>query len=41
MDWNETVPGAKVAIAIVKLPAKVSVFDPRCTPLLTQNWIAG
>jgi hypothetical protein len=29
MDWNETEPGAKVAIAITKIPAKVHITDPR------------
>jgi hypothetical protein len=29
MDWNDTSAGAKVAIAITKIPAKVDVVDPR------------
>ena len=29
MDWNDTKSESKVVIAIMKLPAKVHVTDPR------------
>ena len=37
LDWNETTPGTRAAIAIIRIPAQVHVTDPRYGGAILTN----